>query len=233
MQIVLNHLTRITGERICIAGVDREANRHIRPTTAPNDLLTRELLVEEGGPLQIGAVIDIGDATPAPSPPEVEDHRTTTSALRCVSILDGDGYLSVLDRVSEPNLEGAFGPELERRKWKYAVDPHTGKASLAVIRARRRIDIEESIYGKLQVRFNDPDPPTFLTITDVRFVEPDHETFRRDVLEDVQSRIRRGVGVYLMLGLARAFTAAGDDRPRHWLQVNGICLDDRPTGEYP
>jgi hypothetical protein len=43
----------------------------------------------------------------------------------------------------------------------------------------------------------------------------------------------RGVGVYVMFGLSRGFPAAGDDRPRHWLQVNGLCLEDRPTGAAP
>jgi len=34
-----------------------------------------------------------------------------------------------------------------------------------------------------------------------------------------------------MLGLARAFQKPGDDCERHWLQVNGICMTDRPLGE--
>jgi hypothetical protein len=37
-------------------------------------------------------------------------------------------------------------------------------------------------------------------------------------------------GVLLMVGLARAWRAAGDDLERHWLQVNGICLEDQPFG---
>jgi hypothetical protein len=36
-----------------------------------------------------------------------------------------------------------------------------------------------------------------------------------------------------MFGLARAFVARGDDCERHWLQLNGICLEDRPTGSLP
>jgi uncharacterized protein (DUF488 family) len=36
-----------------------------------------------------------------------------------------------------------------------------------------------------------------------------------------------------MLGLARAFLKDGDDRERHWLQVNGICMADRPLSDRP
>jgi hypothetical protein len=45
--------------------------------------------------------------------------------------------------------------------------------------------------------------------------------------------MKRGIEVYLMLGLTRAFLKDGDDRERHWLQVNGICMADRPLGEQP
>lgn len=70
----------------------------------------------------------------------------------------------------------------------------------------------------------------YVPITDLRFFAKDHMTIRRDVVEDVRKRMRRGVDVMLMLGLARAFMAKDDDCERHWLQVNGICLADRPLG---
>lgn len=36
-----------------------------------------------------------------------------------------------------------------------------------------------------------------------------------------------------MLGLARAYQAPHDDRERHWLQLNGLCLADDSTGDVP
>lgn len=224
----------MSGSRICIAGVDVERGRHVRPVTPATDLLTRQLLAEEGGPLDVGAVIDLGPATPVPSPPETEDHRIATRNLDWVGTLDGDEYWGVLETICEPDLEAAFGGDLERRGWKYAVEAGRGSNSLAVIRARRRADLDiDDRYGKLQLRFNDPDPPTYLSVTDLRFFEADHRTIRHDVVEDVSDRLDSGVGLYLMLGLARAFRAAGDDRDRHWLQVNGLCLEDRPLGGPP
>jgi hypothetical protein len=49
----------------------------------------------------------------------------------------------------------------------------------------------------------------------------------------VSCRLKRGVDAFLMLGLARAYLASNDDRERHWLQLNGLCLVDNPTGELP
>lgn len=59
----------------------------------------------------------------------------------------------------------------------------------------------------------------------MRIVEADHESIRTEVVDDGRARMgRRGVGILLMLGVARAFRLEGDDRERHWLRVNGICM---------
>ena len=44
-----------------------------------------------------------------------------------------------------------------------------------------------------------------------------------------QRRIKRGVGVILSVGLARAFQVSGDTARRHWLQVNNLHLEDDPA----
>ncbi len=36
-----------------------------------------------------------------------------------------------------------------------------------------------------------------------------------------------------MLGLAHPKKMPSDDRERHWLQLNGLVLDDRPVGDVP
>jgi hypothetical protein len=94
-----------------------------------------------------------------------------------------------------------------------------------------RLEIDR--YGKLQVRFNDVSPPSYLSVTDVRFCEEDHVTIKTSVVEDVNRRLRRGVHAFLMFGLARAYEAPTDDRERHWLQLNGLCLADRPAQDIP
>jgi hypothetical protein len=68
MQLVFNHITRMGAPRICIAGIDPESRRHVRPTTPSTDLITRVLLRKELGPIAMGALVDIGSVTPVPSP---------------------------------------------------------------------------------------------------------------------------------------------------------------------
>jgi hypothetical protein len=198
--------------RICVAGVDPETFEHVRPTTTPTDPITRSLLRKRGGLFGMAAVVDLGAVVPAPAPPETE----------------------LLDEVSASDLACAFGPALERVGWKYAVEVGRGESSLAVIRARKQLDLAvDDRFGRLRLRLNDVHPPTYLPVTDVRFYEADQETIKTGVVDDVSRRLKSGVDAFLMLGLARAYRASNDDRERHWLQLNGLCLVDKPANDLP
>jgi hypothetical protein len=234
MRIVLNHLTRMDAPRICIAGVDPATGRHIRPTTGPLHPLTRGLLASEGGSFALGTLIELGAITPEPDPPETEDHLFQPSRTTVLGELSPNRYLELMSAHARHDLRSIFGDELMRHGWNYATDKHHGSVSLGILRVKRRPDLEvDDRYGKLRLRLNEEPKPVFLSVTDVRFVEADHKTIKTDIVADLRVRMQRGVEVLLMLGLARAFAKPGDDRERHWLQVNGICMADQPLGERP
>lgn len=218
----------MTAPRICVAGIDPESGHHVRPITGRAHSLTRQHLVENGGVFQLGGIVDLGQTTAKSSPPETEDHWFWPDQACFVERLAPGEYLELLDEVCVDDLNDVLGPELHRQGWKYAVDAGVGSASLGCLRVRRRVTLEVNQYGNLQIRLDDVSPQAYLSVTDIRFVEGDHRTLRTDVIERVQARLRRGVPLRLMLGLARAFVATGDDTRRHWLQVNGLCLEDDP-----
>lgn len=221
--------------RICVAGVDLESKKHVRPVVGRGAQLDRRLLVDADGPLELGAVIELRTAKARPDRPEVEDVQVDPSDLVKRERLDGEEYMSLIDQVSETDLESAFGPDLLRREWKYAVDVGEGMCSLGCVRAQRRpaLEISDKYERRLQLRFNDAARPAYVPVNDLRFYEADHRTLKRAPIEDAQARLRRGVGVWIMFGLARPFRARGDDEERHWLQVNGLCLEDSPLGSLP
>lgn len=235
MRIVMNHITRMGGDRICVAGIDPETLDHIRPTTPPDDLITRELLQKEGGPLVIGAEVDLGDVEPDGSPPEVEDHRFDTAELGHVRDLEDDEFLNLLHEIAAPGLEAAFGRALKRHGWKYAIDVGGGSASLAVVRSvtMPALEVDRQYEEKLQLKWKDPEQQTYLPVTDIRFYEDDHKTIREDAVDDVNKRLAYGIGCFLMLGVARPWKSPSDTEERHWLQLNGLVLDDRATGDSP
>lgn len=227
MRICLNHLTRMTHPRICVAGVDLETRRHVRPITGKAHTMTRDMLAENGGPFEIGAVVELGSVRPNPQPPEVEDHWFWPDQAQRVGRLSADEYLELMDEIAYDDLEAVLGSALQRHGWKYAVDAGTGTASLGVLRASA-MRIEVNDYGSLQVRLDDVEPRAYISITDLRYYDSDQDAVREDAVEDTNRRLRRSADAFLMLGLARAWTKPGDDTERHWLQVNGVCLSDDP-----
>lgn len=215
--------------RICVAGINPETMGHVRPVTLRSDLLTRALLRDEGGPIRVASLVDIGAPSHRPSPPEVEDQLIAAADIKLVRDLDADLYLEVVSAVAQTDLEEAFGPELQRHGSTYIIEPDRGRASLAVVEVQRSISLQINSFGKLRLRFDDPEPSAYLSVTDVRFVEADHTTIKRQAVDDVNRRLRSGVKAFVMFGLSRPFEG-GADHDVHWLQVNGLCLEDRPLG---
>jgi hypothetical protein len=233
MQLVFNHITRMRAPRICIAGIEPGSHRHVRPTTPRTDLIKRVLLREELGPIAMGALVDIGPVTPEPSPPESEDHAFRTANVEYVRDLGDQEFLDLLEKVQDEDIQTAFGPELESVGHGYAVDAGSGERSLAVVRACEPPTLIVDGYGKLRLHVRDLDPAPNLSVADVRFYEADHKKIRKEVVTDVNDRIEDGVGLFLMFGLPHATQMPWDDRERHWLQLNGLVLDDRPAGDTP
>ncbi|HEY5193853.1 MAG TPA: hypothetical protein VIJ39_08290 [Solirubrobacteraceae bacterium] len=190
--------------RICIAGINPESHRHVRPTTPPTDLITRVLLREELGPIVMGALVDIGPVTAAPSPPESEDHVFQTANVEYVRDLDDQEFLDLLDQVRDADIQTAFGPALENVRGGYAIEAGSGERSLAVVRAYEPPTLIVGGWGKLRLHVRDLDPAPNLSVADVRFYEADQKTIRSDVVRDVNARIKDGVDVLLMLGLPHA-----------------------------
>ena len=177
----------------------------------------------------MGSRIDLGETKALPNPPESEDCWCETANFKALGSLDDEEYLELLESVSDADLATAFGPGLRSNGRSYAVDAGKGKHSLACVRASAEERLVLS-YGRPRLRDRDG---ALVGVTDLRFFESDQKTPRVDLVAGINQRLEDGVPAYLMFGLARAWKKPGDDRSRHWLQVNGICLADRPCGSTP
>ncbi len=231
MRIVVNHLTRMTGRRVCVAGVDVAGYRHVRPVTGPENLLTRTLLRENGGPLAVGALVDLGKVKPRPTRPQTEDHTFSPRRVRRVRDVSAEEYLELLGVISHHDVETAFGPDLVAiRPRKLVVPVAHGNRSLAVVAlVAGTLRIK---YEKLYLVLSPPMIAAEIRVTDIRFYDS-RLKIRGDVVKDVNRRLAAGVKAYAMLGLARAIPDEDRDEDVHWLMANGICLADRAVGETP
>lgn len=217
--------------RVCVAGIEPEARRHIRPTTGPANPLSRALLTDAGGPFEVGAVVELGETTPVPSPPEVEDQRFDPAAARQIGRLKPEKYLGLLDEVAQRSIRYGFGPDLKHRgRYKFAAETGGGECSLLCVRMEEAVFLGYSAWGSLQLRFNVAHERAYAPVTDLRFYEPDQKTVRKALVADVAARLRKRTRAWVMFGLSRPWAPPEEEIERHWLQVNGICLEDDPLG---
>jgi hypothetical protein len=191
------------------------------------------LLGRNGGPFDIGRLVDLGSVQAVPSPPEVEDHGF--GAAKAIRDYKPKEFWGLLSAVAKKRLRTVFGNDLQARGSGAAVVAGTGRASLGcLLPAEAPLLSVSSWAGKQKVRIHVRDGvfDLDLSVTDVRFHEHDHWAVSADEVDKVQRRINAGVPVILSVGLARAFQAQNDTEPRHWLQVNGVHLGDDPVWQY-
>lgn len=230
MRIVINHLTRMQPGFICVAGLEPQTHQHIRPVLRGR--LSRTLLRAEGGPFDIGALVELGVTTDEGAAPEVEDRAFT--AWRATYLRDYEplAFWSLLQSSARRRLSAIFGPDLRPTGSTCALDAGKGLASLGCLIPTGRPELFATDQGSVRMRFSDEDMAVSVSVTDLRLYEDDQKTPRQEAVADLNARLAREVPVILSVGVSREWTKPGETVPRHWLQINGIHLQDRPTWRH-
>jgi len=213
---------------ICVAGIDPKSGRHVRPVLAGRRLDT-SLLVKTGGPFEIGTVVDIGETQHHGSPPETEDRLFVPANASLVRDLSADRFWEMLSDNATSDLRSIFGNALQPLGKGAVVNVNAGAASLGCVRLNTPPEFEINAWDKIRAHLNDDEFALDLSVTDLRLYRDDQKTPRSKLLFEIRKRIARGVPVILAVGLTRAWQKPGDDRRRHWLQVNNIHLEDDPV----
>jgi hypothetical protein len=227
MQILVNHLTRMQPGYFCAAGIGLETGTHVRPVLR-RGRLTTDLLSTNGGPFDIGSVLDLGPTTNAGHAPELEDHRFDTAGVRWLYDDGADDYWDALEAVARESLEEIFGPALELWDESGTVDLGEGHASLGCLRPEKQPWMYVDHRGTVRLVLDYLMPSVDLSVTDLRLYERDGRTPRRDLVRSMQKRLEAGVEAILSVGLTRPWQKWNDAAERHWLQLNNIHLKDDP-----
>lgn len=212
---------------ICVAGVDVNTLKHIRPVLRYGRLTT-SLLKHNGGPLEIGSIVDLGPTVYTGHAPEMEDHYFDPTKATWLFDDTPDDYWEFLNQVAQESLAAIFGPALEQWDESCTVDVGEGHASLGCLAPEERPWLYVDHRGTVRIVLECLTPSVDLSVTDLRLYERDQRTPRRDLVADVQSRLKAGVDAILSVGLTRPWRKQGDTAERHWLQLNNIHLEDDP-----
>jgi hypothetical protein len=233
MMIVVNHLTRMHGGHICVAGVDLQTRGHVRPVLG-SELLPFYLLARYGGPFDMAKVVDLGAVRPNPDPPHTEDCVFVASRAKACRSANSQEFWNLLEGLAKPRLEEIFGDELRavgRLRW--GTDVGEGRASLGCLLLRRPpelyLDAPRQGRPQIRMRFGDGQIEADAGVTDLRLRGADHATPDAEQVQAVARRVRGSDQVILGLGLTRKFRPSDKAEYAHYLQVNNVHLKEDPT----
>jgi hypothetical protein len=229
MKIIVNHLTRMRPGYICVAGLDVETGRHVRPVLEHRYLGTG-LLARHGGPFDLGARVDLGSTHYAGQPPETEDQRFDPRFAHRLGYTTPGEFWAWLEQVARPHLREIFGPALSLQGQGCVVTPGTGTVSLGCLRALRPPLLRLTEGGKIRCLLPSRPANLDLAVTDLRLYSYEGGQYlpRGALVEQVAARLARGVRSILSVGLGRPWQKLDGSAPLHWLQVNNLHLEDDP-----
>jgi hypothetical protein len=233
MRILINHLTRMHGGHICVAGVDLGTRRHVRPLLAEGPL-PFYTLARYGGPFEMAWLVELGAARPAPVAPHVEDCVFVPARAKAERPAAAHEFWALLEELQRPRLREIFGPELcAVGRDRLGTEEGVGSASLGLLRpaAPPHLYLAQNRSGKpqLRMRFGDGELEADAGVTDLRLFGDDHATPEPARVRALAHSLADAGRVILGLGLTRKFRSSDDAVYRHWLQVNNIHLRDEPT----
>lgn len=215
MKILITDLTRMLGGRICMAGIDVDTGRRVRPVSQSR--FGSRLLASHGGIVGLGRVLDLGRTAPRRSPPEVEDTRFALAAMRHAETLDAAAFFARLQAATSDL--SAIGPDMKRLGRNLVVGSGKGRCSLVIVRTEAAVRLYINEKQRLRLAWDDG---LSLPVTDVRLYTADLRAPDPAAVKVVQERLAAGGETFLCFGLGRPF------EDHHWLQLNNIHLSTNP-----
>jgi hypothetical protein len=104
--------------------------------------------------------------------------------------------------------------------------PGAGTASLGCLIPATGPQLWVNPWGKIRLIVDDTEGRYDLSVTDLRLHDPEDNTPKLDAVTALQKRLKGANRSVLSMGLTKSWTKPGDSHARHWLQVNGIHMED-------
>ena len=210
MDILITDITRMQNQHICVAGIERNTKKRVRPVI--NGQLPSSLLVSNGGPVDFRRVLRFPRVRPCGANPEVEDVLVNFDEIEVLGRVSPDRFIEILSANARDDLS-SIGPSLVQENRSLKTPEGEGDCSLVLTRAPKGIDLYLNSVGKLRFNYLFG---TDLSVTDVRPYEADLATPAPAAFSWLKQELRKDLDVFLCLGLTRPY------RGFHWLQLNSI-----------
>ena len=228
LSVVLTDVTEMSGDAVCIAGVDLASGKTIRLSDRTP---TRQMLRGHGG-LRPGDIVSVKfDPKRRPEPPHVEDGRWDHLTLRKEGILVHDELQALLARHAFGSVQEAFGEyAVTGRNGNHGWKRGRGARSLATLRATGIRALTS--FETLRVEFTDGAGVTWKAAPFQDLSVKTHpaacDACQRDHLRNVRAEFDAGDAL-IRIGLTREFASSGT-MAGCWLQVTNILA--RPRAHF-
>lgn len=223
LQITITHLTRMGGDRICVAGLTDDA-QFIRPDC--DGYLHRS---DVPGLFDLGVRVDLGEVQREPSAPQVENVAFSRADAQSLGRVGETTLRDLLSASAQPTVAEILGDAVRQTQTGACyVDPGTGGASLGtLVLPPGTVDLRPDSYGSLRGRWNDEALGHLQpAVTDLRLypMGSDHD---EPVLRQLLAESKDCDELYLSVGLTKNWKK----NPGHWLQLNNILPMRRPLAQ--
>ena len=229
MKIVVHHLTRMERGYFCVAGIDLETGKDIRPVIQGR--LPISLLHTRGGIFDMAGIVDLGKVEYYGRKPQTEDYFFHPNEARYISPYPPEKFWKLIEDTSLDSFRGIFGEQLKDIGTRgCGFEEHKGEHSLGCLFPARKpkLYVKEREGKPPQVRatVRDADREYDLGVTDIRLYGSDHVTPDLEMIDVVARRMNKGILCYLSVGVTRLFAPSPDMAPMHWVQVNNFHMFD-------
>jgi hypothetical protein len=215
--MIVTDLTRFsTPDKVCVAVIDQESGKCMRPMP----YFSSELCKKHN--LQPGAILTGKMELTGGENPHVED--ASYDKLTFIGPCTSEVFQNILKNSLSPSVACGFGYDFSQGQ-KHIPYSEVANCSIITIKVRPQdIEIHEDQYkpGKIKLTFTDSanHQYRYIGITDRGFYDYAMKHQSDGKLYNVQSFIERQKKIYLRIGLSRRYSIQGRDG--YWLQVNGI-----------
>lgn len=229
MKIIITDLTRFQNpEIVCLAGIDPDSGKCIRPMLANGTKLDYFAFKSVKSHKVVPGSYLTGNFVPVDNPPRphIEDCKSE-GRVRVTGTASGADFQSVLEESSSRSIRKAFGARPDGRRYPIDQAPTISIVTLRIDDpgAQFRL-IVDSKYGppkfKAHVIDSDGFELSWLPVTDLGFSDHIVSVLAQDpTLSQLNAFLWSQKLLYLRLGLTREW-GPSPDKTGYWVQLNGI-----------
>lgn len=217
LQITVTHLTRMSGDRICVAGLTDDAE-FVRPDC--DGSLRRS---DVPALVQLGARVDLGRVRRSGSAPQTENVDFDRDQAQLLTVHATDDIENLLAASAVDSLEAAFGTELLRtERGAHYILPGTGTSSLATVAVEPGDLNLYTSFDKARGSWTDARAGACDRVaTDLRLYPQQGGRADGGRVRALLEASRNCETIYLSVGLSKRY--APPDMPAgHWVQLNNV-----------